>query len=85
MLIAPNGTGYTAVARDDGTWSGDVVRAGDLPEMVRGFISEGDAERWILAKVGRQRRPSGYSDNSVVSNTGKSKKRGAGMRRAFAL
>ena len=54
MLIAPNGTGYTAIARDDGTWAVEVVRPGDLPEMVRGFISESDAERWILAKMGQR-------------------------------
>lgn len=66
MLIAPNGTGYTAIARDDGTYAVEVVRPGDLPEMVRGFISESDAERWILAKVGakigQQRQPGDLPD-----------------------
>ncbi len=66
MLIASNGTGYTAVPRDDGTYSVEVVRPGDLPEMVRGFISEGDAERWILAKIGQQRQPGDMPDIMTV-------------------
>ena len=53
MLIAPNGTGYSTVARADGTYGVEVVTPGDLPEMIRGFASEGEAERWILTKLGQ--------------------------------
>ena len=62
MLIASNGTGYTAVERHDGTYAVEVVRPGDLPEIVRGFISEADAERWILAKLGQQAQPGDLPD-----------------------
>lgn len=51
MLIAQDGTGYTAIARDDGTYSVEVVRAGELPEVIRGFASEMEAERWIMTRV----------------------------------
>ena len=54
MFVAPNGTGYTSIARDDGSYVVEVVRPGDLPEVVRGFASHAEAERWILAQVGEQ-------------------------------
>jgi hypothetical protein len=54
MPIAPDGTGYTAIARDDGTYAVEVVSPGDLPDMVRGFASEREAERWIMDKIGRK-------------------------------
>lgn len=40
--------------RDDGTYGVEIVRPGELPEIMRGFASEAEAERWILGKVGRQ-------------------------------
>ena len=54
MLIAPNGTGYTSIARDDGTYGVEVARPGEMPEIVRGFASAAEAERWIMQRAGRQ-------------------------------
>jgi|SwirhisoilCB2_FD_contig_31_17969499_length_275_multi_9_in_0_out_0_1 hypothetical protein len=55
MLIAADGTGYTAIARQDGTYSVEVVRPGDLPEMIHSFATEAEADRYILSKVGKHR------------------------------
>lgn len=54
MLIAQDGTGYTAVARGDGTYSVEVVRPGEMPEIIRGFASDAEAERWIMIRVAQR-------------------------------
>lgn len=51
MLIAQDGTGYTAISRDDGTYGVEVVRPGELPEIIRGFASQAEADRWIMTRV----------------------------------
>lgn len=54
MLISADGTGYTAIPRDDGTYGVEVVHPGELPEIIRGFASKAEAERWIMNRVGEQ-------------------------------
>jgi hypothetical protein len=51
MPLAPDGTGYTAIARADGSYEVEVVKPSDLPETILGFASEQEADRWIMTKI----------------------------------
>ena len=57
MAIGRDGTGYAVVPRDDGSYAVQVIKPGDVPQMVGGFENEAEAESWILQKL---EPPSGY-------------------------
>ena len=53
MPLSSDGTGYNVVARSNGTFDVEVIKPGDLPEMVRGFTSEREADSWIMERIER--------------------------------
>jgi len=64
MAIGRDGTGYAVVPRDDGTYAVQVIKPGDLPQMVSGFENEAEAEQWILQKL---EPPPGYLHSIITA------------------
>ncbi len=52
MPLAPDGTAYTALARADGTYEVEVMKPGDLPDVIQGFATAQEADSWIMDKIG---------------------------------
>jgi hypothetical protein len=47
MPTASDGTVYTTLARDNGTYAVEVTGVGELPDLVEGFKTRSEAEQWI--------------------------------------
>jgi hypothetical protein len=56
MPLGPDGTGYTSIARADGTYEVVMVKPEGLPEVVKVFPTDAEAEHWIFEQI--EQKPS---------------------------
>lgn len=51
MTVAPDGTVYIAVGREDGSYVVEIFKPNQISKFVEGFKSRAEAEQWIYANV----------------------------------
>ena len=57
MPLGPDGTGYTSIARSDGTYEVVMIKPEGLPEVVKVFATDAEAELWIMEQI--EEKPGG--------------------------
>jgi hypothetical protein len=51
MPLASDNTAYNPIARANGTYAVEIMRAHDMPSIVEGFKSKAEAEEWIFQQM----------------------------------
>ena len=52
MPLGSDGTGYSVLARADGNYEVVMIKAEGMPEVVKIFATEAEAEHWVLEQIG---------------------------------